>query len=290
MTEAHAEVQLIPLSSISVLNPRARNETIFNEMVTSIARLGLKRPITIARREEGKTYDLVCGQGRLEAYRVLGRETIPAIVIDVSRTDCYVMSLVENLARRNHTSLEFIREIGFLKDRGYSAVQVAEKIDFSREHVSSIFYLLEHSEDRLMTAIEKGQMPHTVAVEIARSKNCDLQKILTDGYQAGTITGKQVTAIRRIVGQRGRAGKSVYRGYVQSNTRTANALTRQHRQETERQALVIKKAKIARSRLLFVVTALQRLLSDEHFTTLLRAEGIHTIPKSLAARIYGKAD
>ena len=44
----------------------------------------------------GEVYDLVCGQGRLEAFVALGQNEIPAIVIEASEEDCYVMSLVEN--------------------------------------------------------------------------------------------------------------------------------------------------------------------------------------------------
>jgi ParB family chromosome partitioning protein len=42
---------------------------------------------------------------------------------------------------------------------------------------------------------------------------------------------------------------------------------------------------LARSRLLFVASALKRLLADDHFLALLRAEGLQTIPRSLAERI-----
>lgn len=287
MTDTPPALQLVPVDSIAVLNPRARNKRIFNELVTSIAHLGLKKPITVSGSKDHAGYELVCGQGRLEAFRTLGQDYIPAVVIDVAKEDCFVMSLVENLARRNHTSLEFIQEIGALKDRGYSAAEIAKKIDFSREYIYSILYLLEHGEERLMVAIEKGHMPHTVAVDIVRTKNADLQQILANGYEAGTITGRQVLAIRRIVEHRDRARRSMYpiERSGQSTTRTANALIRHHRIETGRQKLLIKKDALVRSRILFITSAFRRLMADEHFTVLLRAEAIQTMPRSLARQI-----
>ena len=66
----------------------------------------LRNPVTLARRSEpvnGKPYDLVCGQGRLEAFVALGQKEIPAMVIDASREECFLMSLVENIARRHHS-------------------------------------------------------------------------------------------------------------------------------------------------------------------------------------------
>ena len=58
-----------------------------------------------------------------------------------------------------------------------------------------------------------------------------------------------------------------------------------YRQETDRQKALIKKATLAQSRLLFIVNALRRLVAEEHFTTLLRAEAIQSMPLPLAERI-----
>ena len=99
MTDALQEIRMIPVDTITVLNPRARNKRVFRELVTNIANLGLKKPITVSEREDGSGYDLATGQGRLEAFIVLGEKEIPAVVTRASEEDCYVMSLVENLAR-----------------------------------------------------------------------------------------------------------------------------------------------------------------------------------------------
>ncbi len=98
------QVTLIPTDRIRILNPRVRNRRTFEEMVENIARIGLKRPITVSQRArtDSVEYDLVCGQGRLEAFIELKQDEIPAIVIDANEVDCLVMSLVENCARRQH--------------------------------------------------------------------------------------------------------------------------------------------------------------------------------------------
>src|SRR5687768_8673948 len=100
MNSIESQVKVIPIASITVLNPRVRNRKIFQELVTSIEHLGLKKPITVAARADGSGYDLVCGQGRLEAFLALGETDIPAVVVEASEEDCFVGSLVENLARR----------------------------------------------------------------------------------------------------------------------------------------------------------------------------------------------
>lgn len=135
MSDEAPEIRMIAVSEIAVLNPRVRNKKIFNELVTSIAHLGLKKPITVSQRKDGSGYDLVCGQGRLEAFMALEQPEIPAIVIEASVEDCFVMSLVENLARRQHSPLEFVREIAALRERSYSITEIAVKTDFSDEYV-----------------------------------------------------------------------------------------------------------------------------------------------------------
>src|ERR1700726_635892 len=155
MTTA-TEIQMVPVDAITVLNPRAPNNPVFHELITSIAHLGLKKPITVSLRPSDAGYDLVCGQGRLEAFVALGQSEIPAIVIEASEEDCYVMSLVENLARRHPGSLELMREIGALKERGYSNAEIAAKIDFTPDYIAAICYLLEHGEERLLAAVERG--------------------------------------------------------------------------------------------------------------------------------------
>ena len=49
---------------------------------------------------------------------------------------------------------------------------------------------------------------------------------------------------------------------------------------------MVKKAEFAQQRLLFIVGALRELLTDENFTNLLRAEGLDTLPKYLAERVW----
>ena len=118
--EAQA-VEMIPVDRITVINPRVRNKKIFKEIIANIGELGLKKPITVTRRgdADGPRYDLVCGQGRLEAYQALGQPEIPALVVDADTEDCLIMSLVENLARRQHRAIDLLHDIEGLKGRGY---------------------------------------------------------------------------------------------------------------------------------------------------------------------------
>lgn len=166
MSDPVPEIRMVPVDLITILNPRVRNKRIFQELVDSIAHLGLKKPITVSQRAGKTRYDLVCGQGRLEAFIALGQSEIPAIIVDASEEDCYVMSLVENLARRQHSPLELVHAIGVLAARGYSHSEIAAKVDFSYEYVAAICVLLDNGEEKLISAVERGVIARDLAALI----------------------------------------------------------------------------------------------------------------------------
>lgn len=68
---------------------------------------------------------------------------------------------------------------------------------------------------------------------------------------------------------------------------TAARLAQTFQEEVRRQRLAIQKSEMAEQRLLFVVSAMRKIHADEHFRTLLRAEGIVDMPKPLADRLSG---
>jgi ParB family chromosome partitioning protein len=179
-TNSETKVVHVRIDQIMVVNPRVRNKKIFKEIVTNIAELGLKRPITVTRRdvEDGVRYELVCGQGRLEAYQALGQTEIPALVVDASTEDCMVMSLVENQARRQHRAIDLLHDIEGLKGRGYSDAEIAAKTDLSVEYVRGVIRLLEKGEQRLLRAVESKKIPVSVAVDIAGADDSNIQTIL----------------------------------------------------------------------------------------------------------------
>jgi len=92
---------------------------------------------------------------------------------------------------------------------------------------------------------------------------------------------------RRVIERRQTLGRSVTRGIPKARTDiTTSSLVRTYQKEVERQTLMVKKAELTQQRLLFVVGAFRQLLDDENFSNLLRAEGLDTLPKYLADRVW----
>ena len=290
MNDTAPVVQMIPVNQINILNPRSRNKVAFQGIVANISSLGLKRPITVARRTEpidGKLYDLVCGQGRLEAFMALGQPDIPAIVKEASREECFLMSLVENIARRQIRPLELLREIDSLKSRGYNTTEIAKKIDVTKSYVVGIAHLLKHGEERLLHAVDKGRIPLSVAMQIADADEEGIQRALCQAYEDKTLRGRKLLTVRRIIELRKANGKRATPGVRRRNDglQSAESLVRVYRQEADRQKLLVKKSQLTEHRLLFIVSALKNIFRDENFITLLRAEGLELLPAYLAERI-----
>ena len=204
--------------------------------------------------------------------------------------DCYLMSLIENLARRHRSSIDLINAIVSLKERGYSAEQIAEKTNLGRTYVTGVVTLMRDGEERLVNAVDKGHIPLAVAIDIARSDDGQVQALLAEAYESGALRGDRLNIARKVVTRRKTFGKR-FHGVIRRRDRpgSAQALIKAYEDEVRRQKLMIKKAELNEQRLLFIVSALKTLLQDENFLTLLRAEQLDTLPKFLAEQIKQRA-
>jgi ParB family transcriptional regulator, chromosome partitioning protein len=284
------QIRMIAVNSINVLNPRERGKKKFAQIVVNIGNLGLKKPITVAYSggsNDDTRYDLVCGQGRLEAYIELGEEFIPALIVEGSKEDLLLMSLAENLARRSHSTVELVREISALKERGYSQSEIAKKIDLHPTYVKALLQLLAKGEERLLQAVEKGLIPVNVAITIATSSDKAVQRALQEAYERNDLKGKALIRARRLIESRRIYGKGRHRGPRRNADKdvSADEILKVFQNETVKQRMIIQRAKICETRLLFAVSAIKRLFEDDHFVTLLRAEGLDTLPNYLAEQL-----
>lgn len=282
------KVEMIPINRITVVNPRIRNKKHFKEIIANIGQIGLKRPITVTRRMEagGPSYDLVCGQGRLEAFSALGQQEVPALVVNANQEDCLVASLVENCARRQHRAIDLLQDIGRMKERGSSVPDIARMIGLSAEYVYAVVRLLEKGEERLLRAAESGQIPFSVALEIAEAEDHEVQSALQAAYEKNLLRGKKLMIAKRIVETRRLQGKS-----LKSNSRSrlrpvsSEALMRAFQEDADRKRILIRRAEAVKGRLIFITEAMRKLIADRQFKALLEEEGLISLPEALAYRL-----
>lgn len=277
------EVISIPLDCIRVVNPRYRDKKKFMKVVESIQNVGLKKPIQV-RTRDGKFsdmpfYDLICGQGRMEAFKILGYEEIPAIVLQVNREDGMLMSLVENMARRFPRYQDLVSEVLRLKDLGYSNVAIGKKLDVSDGLVGGLLILNSNGEERLIYEALKGTIPLSVAIEIAKVETSEEQRQYLQAYEQGSLNHSAIRTVKRVLSQRHAFGKKLVG--CPKKTRTVDGLVNTMKKEGQRQRVLVRKAKVCEARVMFIVEAMRRLLANENFVNLLRAERIDSIPTEL---------
>ena len=280
-------VQVIPIDEINIVNTRSRGREKFKEIIASIKALGLKKPITVTPAS-GKygpgEYDLVCGEGRVLAFQSLGETSIPARVQNLTSEDLLLMSLVENLARRQARCAELLEEIAALKERGYTVPQIAKKTNLTTKYVSGVLRLLTHGEKELLQAVEKRRVPLSVAIEIAAADDEGIQKALHDAYEQNLLRGRKLLKVREFIEKR-RAGMDGRPADKNGESLSTRKMLQAYRDEAARQKAVVKQAQLCQRQLLYVVSALKRLLTDENFINLLRAESLDSMPQYLAEKV-----
>lgn len=285
---------MVPVDQIHILNPRSRESKRYQSIISSITNLGLKTPIVVSRRsndvdDNGTEYDLVCGQGRLEAFRAAGEEQIPARVIDVSKDDRLLMSLIENIARRQVKRSELANEIIRLEEQGYTTHQISKKIDSNFEFVQGVIKLHRSSEERLLEAVMNEKVSVSVANMIAdATDNKDAQEAIMQAYESKDIPARSLTTVKRLLDQREYLGKTLKRSGTRNRSTNKETLVAAYRREVDRQKRMARKARLCETRLVFAREAFSRLFKDENFMTLLRAENMDTVPEPLAHLIAGK--
>ena len=135
--------------SISQIIPGRNDRTIFDEsglreLADSIKEHGLIQPITIRHAKDGKRFEIVAGERRFRACKLLGWQTIPAIVTALKDEDASAITLAENIARK---SLDPIDEACAYQSRiesfGWSIEDLSRHAGTSTIHIQFRLKLLK---------------------------------------------------------------------------------------------------------------------------------------------------
>ena len=141
---------LIPQSEIlpNPNQPRKRfNYDELEGLAQSIRANGILQPLLVRTNENGK-YELVAGERRLRAARLVGITKVPCILNDISESDSAVFAIIENLQRQN---LDFFEEAEALatlvSDYRMSQDELCKKLGKAQSTLSNKLRLLKLSEE-----------------------------------------------------------------------------------------------------------------------------------------------
>ena len=151
------------------------------ELANSVREHGVIQPILVVKNEDG--YNIVAGERRWRAAKIVGLKTIPAIVKDYTDTKKKQVALIENIQREDLNVMEVAVALKELMDmEEYSVTDVAKVTGKSQSAVSNIVRLLKLTPDVQKLVLDgelvEGQARALLAVEDADEQLKVAKKII----------------------------------------------------------------------------------------------------------------
>jgi len=143
---------------------RDLDDIVVGDIANSVKEAGLLQPVVVRPISDG--YELVFGLHRLQACKQLGWKRIPAIIKEASNEEAFIMHVIENLQRNNQVNpIAEAQGYKFLISRGWTIVQIAERIGKSCSYVSDrlrVLYKL-HPKVRKKLSFPRGKTGITIS-------------------------------------------------------------------------------------------------------------------------------
>lgn len=133
------------------------DETKLKELAESVKEHGVVQPIVVRPLGSGR-FGLVAGERRLRACRLLGMESIPAVIKDFSDSQITEVALIENIQREDLSPIE---EAGafrtLIEEYGFTQEQLARRLGKSRPYIANVLRLL-HLPKEVQEQVGYGQI------------------------------------------------------------------------------------------------------------------------------------
>ncbi len=201
------EVEAIPVLHIRPEDGlgRKRDRVGHQELCRSIEIFGVLTPITVRRCPDMKDeYLLVKGQGRTLACRMLGIDTIPAIVVDdhFREVDKVQQFLVENVARLRMGSIDRALLISRARSDGEETTSVARRFGVSAATVRRLEDQLDNATSHEVAALRAGTINLAVHNVVSRHVPVGERPGIVDVLLMHKMSSKDLDALFRALGWR----------------------------------------------------------------------------------------
>ena len=203
-------VQNIPLSELHPFKDhpfKVQNNEEMDRMIESIRKVGAITP-ALARPLPDGGYELVSGHRRLAACQVLGIETMPVIVREMSDDEAVIAMVDANLQREtilpSEKAFAYKMKLEAIKHQGKASVQVAEKLlsvekvaDEAGESKDQVrrYIRLTYLIPELLSMVDENKIAFNPAVEISYLDKLE-QRVLLDAMELNDCTPSHAQSIR----------------------------------------------------------------------------------------------
>ncbi len=137
---------LVPMAKIiaGVYQPRRLfNQSELEELADSIRENGLIQPIVLRKVAEDDHFEIIAGERRFRAAKLLGLESILAIVKKINNHEALEMAIVENIQRSDLSLVEEANSYKqLIEEFSYTQDQIAQRVGKSRSHITNLLRIL----------------------------------------------------------------------------------------------------------------------------------------------------
>ena len=145
--DVEEQANLIPLKKIYLANLQVRkkfNQESLEQLSKSIKNNGLVQPIILRKSKNNDDFELIAGERRLRAARILKLDKIPSIVINVDDKKAFEIGLIENLQRDDLSPVEEAEGYKrLINEFSYTQEQLSEVVSKSRSHIANLLRILQ---------------------------------------------------------------------------------------------------------------------------------------------------
>ncbi|MDO8560045.1 MAG: ParB/RepB/Spo0J family partition protein [bacterium] len=169
------------------------------ELVASIKQHGILQPLVVTRAGGG--FQLIAGERRLRAAKILQLPTVPVLVRDVQRQQQLELALIENIQRQNLNSIEeAVAYQRLVAEFNLTQEQLAERLGKSRPAIANTLRLLNLPEE-IQRAVVSGKITAGTARVIAGLPSDQQVKLFRKALRQ-SWTVRAVEAAARLVSVR----------------------------------------------------------------------------------------
>lgn len=184
------------------------------ELADSIEKHGVMQPIVL-REIAAQQFEIIAGERRWRASKLVGLKTIPAIVRELSDSEALELALIENIQREDLNPLEEAEGyVRLIEEFHYTQENLSKVVGKSRSHIANLLRLLKLPEG-VKKYIDSGElsMGHARAILGATDPEAVAARVVAEGLsvrQAEKLAkGESLDAIaQHIDPARGPAGRS----------------------------------------------------------------------------------
>lgn len=171
------------------------------DLMNSIKEHGILQPLTVSPRQGGG-YELIAGERRFRASKMLGLERVPVVVRDADQHDKLVLALIENIQREDLNPLEEARAYErLISEFEMTQEDVSKSVGKARSTVANTLRLLALPEE-VRDAIAAGIIPAGSARAMLSLPDTESQLAFFRKLVAGNFSTRDVEAgVRRAVGR-----------------------------------------------------------------------------------------